>query len=184
MYDPNNPEDDQNEMEEEYHRMREHIYKEADKNRDGLISLAEFIEFTQRADFERDEGWKGLDEQQVFNEDELRQFERKRQEYLAQQYGYGHGPPPHGYQQQPYMHYPPPPNPGPQYHVNQNFQQHPNQQGYYQAPPQFAVHPGNQYPPQHPNGQAPPNAQYYNQVRISILSRKILKSLSNFCGIS
>uniref|UniRef100_T1KGQ0 EF-hand domain-containing protein n=1 Tax=Tetranychus urticae TaxID=32264 RepID=T1KGQ0_TETUR len=88
MYDPNNPEDDPNEMEEEYHRMREHVYKEADKNKDGLISQKEFIELTQKTEFERDEGWKGIDEQQMFNEDELRQYEARRQELLAQQYGY------------------------------------------------------------------------------------------------
>lgn len=41
---------------EEYHRMREHIYKEADTNRDGLISRKEFLDFTSRIEFEKDEG--------------------------------------------------------------------------------------------------------------------------------
>lgn len=57
MYDPeHNPEDDPNEMIEEYHRMREHIYKETDKDRDGLISRKEFLDMTARADFNKDEG--------------------------------------------------------------------------------------------------------------------------------
>lgn len=57
MYDPeHNPEDDPNEMLEEYHRMREHIYKETDKDRDGLISRKEFLDMTARADFTKDEG--------------------------------------------------------------------------------------------------------------------------------
>ncbi|XP_074603763.1 nucleobindin-2-like isoform X2 [Brevipalpus obovatus] len=160
MYDPNNPEDDPNEMEEEYHRMREHIYKEADKNKDGLISQAEFIELTQRSDFERDEGWKGLDDQQVFNENELRQYESKRQELMAQQYGYYPNNNNQRHQQQPYMHYPPPPPPhvGPAYQVGgqQGYQQYHPQQGY-QAPPQFAAHPNSgQYNP----NQGHPNQQY------------------------
>lgn len=49
MYDPeHNKEDDGNEMMEEFHRMREHIYKEADTNRDGLISRKEFLDMTSR----------------------------------------------------------------------------------------------------------------------------------------
>lgn len=169
MYDPNNPEDDPNEMEEEYHRMREHIYKEADKNKDGLISQAEFIELTQRSDFERDEGWKGLDDQQVFDENELKQYEAKRQELMAQQYGYYASNQRH--QQQPYMHYPPPPPPhvGPAYHVGgqQGYQQYHPQQGY-QAPPQFAVHPnGGQYNP----NQGHPNQQYQVIENVHALHR-------------
>lgn len=35
--------------------MREHIYREADTNRDGLISKKEFLDYTSRLDFERDE---------------------------------------------------------------------------------------------------------------------------------
>jgi len=58
MYSEKNTEDDPNEMREEFHRMREHIYKEADVNRDGLISKKEFLEFTRRMEFQRDDGWK------------------------------------------------------------------------------------------------------------------------------
>jgi Ca2+-binding EF-hand superfamily protein len=71
LYDPNNPEDDPNEMQEEYHRMRQHIYKEADKDRDGLISRKEFIDLTSKPEFEKDEGWKTLDEQQVYTQEEV-----------------------------------------------------------------------------------------------------------------
>ncbi len=34
MYDPNAPEDDMREREEEMERMREHVFKEADTNKD------------------------------------------------------------------------------------------------------------------------------------------------------
>lgn len=56
MYDPEHNggdkgEDDPNEMLEEYHRMREHIYKETDSNHDGLISRKEFLDMTARPEF-------------------------------------------------------------------------------------------------------------------------------------
>lgn len=45
-YDPqHNEEDDPNEMMENFHRMMEHINKEADTNRDGLISWKELYWF-------------------------------------------------------------------------------------------------------------------------------------------
>ncbi|XP_013780091.1 nucleobindin-2-like isoform X2 [Limulus polyphemus] len=79
MYDPNNPEDDAVEMIEEYNRMREHVYSEADKDKDKRISQKEFLDLTQQQDFEEDEGWKGLDEQAPFSEEELKEYEREKQ---------------------------------------------------------------------------------------------------------
>ncbi|UYV76249.1 NUCB2, partial [Cordylochernes scorpioides] len=81
-----NENDDPVEMKEEYNRMREHIYKEVDTNRDSLISRDEFLDMTKKAGFEQDEGWKGLDEQQVYNEDDLREYEKHRQEELRKMY--------------------------------------------------------------------------------------------------
>ena len=46
MYDPNNPEDDMNERYEEMERMREHVFKESDRNEDGLIRLGNFVFIT------------------------------------------------------------------------------------------------------------------------------------------
>lgn len=65
LYDPkHNPEaeDDPREMMEEFHRMREHIYREADKDRDGLISRHEFLLLTTGPDFESKdkEGWQDI----------------------------------------------------------------------------------------------------------------------------
>lgn len=37
MYDPNAPEDDLTERYEEMERMREHVFRESDSNRDNLI---------------------------------------------------------------------------------------------------------------------------------------------------
>ncbi len=42
---------------EEMNRMREHIMKEVDVNRDSMISFPEFIESTKSKDFEKDDGW-------------------------------------------------------------------------------------------------------------------------------
>ncbi|GBM11416.1 Nucleobindin-2 [Araneus ventricosus] len=82
LYNPNNEEDDPVEMEEEFHRMREHIFNETDKNKDSLISLEEFLQMTQQQEFQRDEGWRGLDEQQVYSDAELQEYMRQRQMVL------------------------------------------------------------------------------------------------------
>ncbi|UYV78899.1 NUCB2, partial [Cordylochernes scorpioides] len=81
LYDPaHNPEeDDPVEMMEEYNRMREHIYSEADKNKDRLISKEEFVDMTKRDEFTRDEGWKDLDEQPVFSEKEFKEYVKAKE---------------------------------------------------------------------------------------------------------
>ena len=43
VYDPNAPEDDMREREEEMERMREHVFKESDTNKDRMISYDEFL---------------------------------------------------------------------------------------------------------------------------------------------
>ncbi|XP_054720982.1 nucleobindin-2-like isoform X2 [Uloborus diversus] len=143
LYNPNNEEDDPAEMEEEFHRMREHVFNETDKNKDGLISLEEFLKMTEQQDFQKDEGWKDLDEQTVFSDAELEEFMRHRAMYPPEYAQHGdprayynipnapmQGVPPHiNYQ------VPPggmPPQPG--YPQGQNFGAPP--QGHPQYPPQ------------------------------------------------
>ena len=81
-YDPNAPEDDMREREEEMERMREHVFKESDKDKDRMISYDEFLAETQRDEFNKDEGWDTLDEddQDEFTEEEFHQFEQQRQQ--------------------------------------------------------------------------------------------------------
>merc|ERR1712020_429769 len=81
VYDPNAPEDDMREREEEMERMREHVFKESDKDKDRMISYDEFLAETQRDEFNKDEGWDTLDEddQDEFTEEEFHQFEQQRQ---------------------------------------------------------------------------------------------------------
>lgn len=43
MYDPNAPEDDLNERYEEMERMREHVFKESDTDKDNLIRSVYFL---------------------------------------------------------------------------------------------------------------------------------------------
>ena len=80
-YDPNAPEDDMREREEEMERMREHVFKESDKDKNRMISYDEFLAETQRDEYNKDEGWETLDEDEedIFTEEEFHQFEQDRQ---------------------------------------------------------------------------------------------------------
>ncbi|XP_058461233.1 nucleobindin-2 [Malaya genurostris] len=170
MYQAGAPEDDMKERAEEMERMREHVFKEADTNKDGLISYEEFLEQTKRDEFQKDPGWDTVDQQPQFTHDEYLEYERRNQEQIQRLIAEGKLPPhpnmPQGYY--------PGPNAGPyqvhpnaipqqqqqQYHVPQ--QGHPNQipqyhgaqqQGYPQPvnlhPNQvYQHHPGANHPPQ------------------------------------
>ncbi|KAK7075573.1 Nucleobindin-2 [Halocaridina rubra] len=82
MYDPNASEDDMNERYEEMERMREHVFKESDVNRDSLISFDEFVEQTRKTEFEQDGGWQGLDEQELYSQQEYEAYQRQREEEI------------------------------------------------------------------------------------------------------
>ncbi|XP_076046210.1 uncharacterized protein LOC143028263 [Oratosquilla oratoria] len=136
MYDPTNPEDDINEKYEEMERMREHVFAESDLNRDGMISLDEFMEHVKKSDFEQDQGWQGLDEQQIYSESEFHEYERQRQEEIKKLVMSGAIPPPPGYEGM-----------------------HPPQPAVYQGSP-YQGQPPNAVPPPHavPVYGAPPQA--------------------------
>jgi len=80
MYNEDNPEDDMVEKEEERNRMREHVFGEIDKDKDYLISLEEFIQGTQGEEYEKDEGWKTVDDEEQFTEEELQAYEKELRE--------------------------------------------------------------------------------------------------------
>ncbi|XP_020658605.2 nucleobindin-2 [Pogona vitticeps] len=75
VYDPKNEEDDMVEMEEERLRMREHVMKEVDINKDRLVTLEEFLRATEKREFLEPDSWETLDQQQVFTEEDLKEFE-------------------------------------------------------------------------------------------------------------
>ncbi|XP_017565862.1 nucleobindin-1 [Pygocentrus nattereri] len=76
VYDPKNEEDDMMEMEEERLRMREHVMKNVDLNRDRLVSLDEFLRSTEKKEFNNAKEWETLDDKKpVYTEAELQRFE-------------------------------------------------------------------------------------------------------------
>ncbi|XP_055702592.1 nucleobindin-2 [Phlebotomus papatasi] len=158
VYQAGVPEDDMKERAEEMERMREHVFKEADVNKDSLISYAEFLEQTMKDEFRKDEGWDTVDQQPQYTHEEYLEFERKRQEEIQRLINQGMLPPhpnmPQGYYPGPQGPYQAPPQGG--YHPQQ--QMHPNQI------PQQQMHP-NQMPQQqmHPN-QIPQQQMHPNQI--------------------
>jgi len=93
VYDPNAPEDDMREREEEMERMREHVFKESDKDKDRMISYDEFLAETQRDEYNKDEGWDTLDEaEDIFTEEEYNKFEHQRQEEVQKMVQMGQMP--------------------------------------------------------------------------------------------
>uniref|UniRef100_A0A3Q1GE63 Nucleobindin-1 n=1 Tax=Acanthochromis polyacanthus TaxID=80966 RepID=A0A3Q1GE63_9TELE len=75
VYDPKNEEDDMMEMEEERLRMREHVMKNVDTNKDRLVSLDEFLKSTEKKEFNNPKEWETLDTNPVYTEEELQRFE-------------------------------------------------------------------------------------------------------------
>ncbi|XP_025196397.1 nucleobindin-2-like [Melanaphis sacchari] len=118
---------------EEMERMREHVFNEVDLNRDRLISWEEFKRMSEQPDFEKDEGWKTIDQNEIYTNEELKQFEHQRQQQIDQMIQNGQIP---QYPPEYYQHHPDIPKPvlnhGPSYQVNPNYQ--PQQMGYPQEP--------------------------------------------------
>lgn len=48
----------------------------------AYYSYQEFLEQTKKPDFQQDEGWQGLDEQQVYTQQEYEAWQRQRQEEI------------------------------------------------------------------------------------------------------
>ncbi|XP_070762762.1 nucleobindin-2-like [Enoplosus armatus] len=77
VYNPENEEDDMVEMEEERLRMREHVMNEVDTNQDRLVSLGEFMAATKKEEFLEKDEWETLDQNPLYTEDELREYEQQ-----------------------------------------------------------------------------------------------------------
>ncbi|XP_066540739.1 nucleobindin-2b [Hoplias malabaricus] len=77
LYDPKREEDDMVEMEEERLRMREHVMNEVDTNKDRLVSLEEFMIATKRKEFVEPDTWETLEQNPVYTEEEMREFEER-----------------------------------------------------------------------------------------------------------
>ncbi|XP_026280650.2 nucleobindin-2 [Frankliniella occidentalis] len=159
MYQAGAPEDDMRERVEEMERMREHVFQEADVNRDGLISYEEFLAQTQKKDFNSDPGWETLDQQQAYTPEEYHKFEMQRQHEIEAMIADGRLPQYHGQNMQYGGH----PQQQFQGHPQQQFQGHP-QQGHAQQ--QFQGHPQQGHPQQfqaHPQQGQPQQFQAHPQ---------------------
>merc|ERR1719445_418633 len=137
--------DDMKEREEEMERMREHVFKESDTNKDHMISYEEFLAETKRDEYEKDEGWDTLDDEELYTDEEFNNFEHERQAEIQRMMDAGQLPP--GY---PYPNIPAMPPVG---------YAHPGgyPQGYPQpnlVAPQYGAHPGQ--PMQHQFAPGPP----------------------------
>ena len=84
---------------EESERMREHVFKETDANKDRMISFDEFLEQTKKEEFNRnDDSWEGVDDiQDDFTDDEFNQFEAERQAEIQAMLDKGQLPPGYPY---------------------------------------------------------------------------------------
>jgi len=164
-YDPNNPEDDMKEREEEMERMREHVFKESDKDKNMMISYEEFLAETEREEFEKDPGWDSLDDEEFYTDEEFNRFETDREQQIKQMMESGQLPPNYNYPNIPGM---PPPGYAPG--------------GYGYAPPLpgapipgvdprgIPMHgsvPGQPAYPQFVPGQAPPPQQFPGQQQFA-----------------
>lgn len=88
LYDPTNPEDDPNQMEEEYERMREHVYEQIDTDKDHLISLQEFLEYSKKRESKEDHGWDDLDKKEAYTEQDWKEYGRNRERMLRESHGH------------------------------------------------------------------------------------------------
>lgn len=79
VYQSGVPEDDLRERAEEMERMREHVFQEADTNKDGLISFQEFLDQTKREEFRKDPEWETVDNIPQFSPEEYLEYERRRE---------------------------------------------------------------------------------------------------------
>lgn len=84
------PKADLMEKAEEMERMREHVFNKVDLNHDRLISWDEFKRMSEQPDFERNDGWKTIDQNEIYTSEELKQFELQRQQQIDKMIQSGH----------------------------------------------------------------------------------------------
>lgn len=74
-YNESDPDTDRQERDEEMERMREHVLKNMDSDKNGLVSFDEFMNETKKEDFVTDEEWKPLTEEDHFTDEEYKEYE-------------------------------------------------------------------------------------------------------------
>lgn len=82
LFNASDPLYDPQEREEEANRMRQHVFTEIDQDKDKMISLKEFIDATQKKEFEKNEEWKSVEDEPQFNEQEFEDYAKHQAEEL------------------------------------------------------------------------------------------------------
>lgn len=84
VYQSNHSEDDMRERVEEMERMREEVFKRADRDHDQLISMDEFLRETELNEFKEDANWNTVDNTPQFTHDDYVKYEHQQQEHINQ----------------------------------------------------------------------------------------------------
>lgn len=100
-YDKEVPGDDKREQKEEMERMRDHIYKEVDKNGDLMIDFEEFLE--QIHEETKNKDWETIDNESKFNDTEFEEFERRRVNEIRDEIADGKKPKGYNYEDVPLL---------------------------------------------------------------------------------
>jgi len=93
--------DDKREQKEEMERMRDHIYKEVDKNGDLMIDFDEFMEQIKEND--KKEDWKTLDNESSYNDTEFEKFQKNRINEIRDDMAVGKKPDGYNYEDVPLL---------------------------------------------------------------------------------
>ena len=76
---------------EEMERMRDHIYKEVDKNGDLMLDYSEFLAGIEESR-DKDKNWETVDNETFFNETEFDEYEKQRVGEIRRDIGEGNKP--------------------------------------------------------------------------------------------
>lgn len=74
LYNESDSKMDPLERNEEMERMRESAMEDLDRDKDGFVSFKEYMDDTEREDFEEDPEWKSIPDNDQFSEEELEHF--------------------------------------------------------------------------------------------------------------
>jgi siroheme synthase (precorrin-2 oxidase/ferrochelatase) len=77
IFNKTDPSFDPLEREEEMNRMREHVMNEIDRDKDRMVSLQEFMESTKQKNFDQNDEWKTVEDEQQFNQKEFEEFKKE-----------------------------------------------------------------------------------------------------------
>lgn len=97
IHNSSNADYDPRKLNEEVQRMREHVVKEIDKDKDNFVSYDEFIGATKEKDYEKppEEHWKGIDDEDEYTDEEFENYEKEFYDDEDEDAVPGHEEPPH-----------------------------------------------------------------------------------------